>query len=223
MITLQQCITSARVAADAVWGTVGPRAFTWQSCLTANRFQAKLARRGGVPADIGCSSLAQFLSKHRDATAEDLFRFAIADEIDPMSWNRAPPSLRAAVEVFRATFLVLLRLHEADEADAAGKKKVPELTPVNVKDWRKAYSIDEVEDAMCQRAGKDKVKEAVDKIQRIAASVELPPPPAPAPPPEGTKVGYGLVWGNKEVVTVPILEERGRKYPRRNPRNGGKA
>lgn len=97
MITLGTAIAAAEQAARTVWKYAeGPAAFSWRDTFKTS---------GMV--------LAQFVAARPDAPAKDLYRFAVADEAEPAAWERLPPSLRVAFEVFRGTFLALYREIEA--------------------------------------------------------------------------------------------------------------
>lgn len=68
----------------------------------------------GLGAGVYVGVLARFVREHPDATAAELYRFATAGEFAARPWDSAPLQLRVALEVFRATYLALLRLIEAD-------------------------------------------------------------------------------------------------------------
>ncbi len=92
-LTLPSAIAAADAAAGLIWERCdGPSAFGWRHALA-----------------FGAPTLAQFLLIRREASAEQLYGFAVAGETAPAAWRDLPPPLRVAIEVFRATFLVLLR------------------------------------------------------------------------------------------------------------------
>ena len=101
-ITMGMAIAAAEQAARTVWKYAeGPTAFAWRDAF----------RMSGMV-------LAQFVAARPEATAADLYRFAVADEAAPAAWEDLPPSLRVAFEVFRGTFAALYR--EMEAARAAG-------------------------------------------------------------------------------------------------------
>jgi hypothetical protein len=93
-LSLKNAINAADLVARAVWTACGaPTVFGWRDGL------------GRVRPGV----LAQFAAARPDATAEALYRFAVADDPDAKGWREIPPALRCAVEVFRGTFLALYR------------------------------------------------------------------------------------------------------------------
>lgn len=101
-LTLERAILYARNAADTVWSRIGPTGFNWLDTL-------------------GCHAtvLAQFVAARPDAPASALYHFAVMDQRDAAQWVHLPPELRVAIEIFRATFLILYQAGKA-EAKATG-------------------------------------------------------------------------------------------------------
>jgi hypothetical protein len=92
--------------ADTAWGRLaGPKAFRWHDAL-------------GHRPDV----LAQWLLMRRaqpdrvEATAADLYAFAVVSMRGARPWDEIPAPLRVAVEVFRASFLTLVREYETSPA-----------------------------------------------------------------------------------------------------------
>lgn len=107
-MTNQDAIRSAHKAANAVYGRG-----SWTMAL------------GNLPGEV----LARFVSQNRDAPAEALYRFAVARDIGARPWSMAPQNLRVACEIFRATYLVLLRLVAEAEENAKAAARVRRRVP----------------------------------------------------------------------------------------------
>lgn len=107
-MTRDQAIAAAARCAAVAWGTAGgPEAFAWHDGL------------GYRP-----SILAQYVSANRRASAMDLYRFCVSGQPAAARWHALPPAQRAALEVFRATLIVLLFEIETETARAAAREAV---------------------------------------------------------------------------------------------------
>lgn len=111
-LTHSTAVFAADAAANVVWSRCGaPGAFRWRDALPASE-----------------TTLAQFLALRREATAEQLYTFAVAGETAPPAWREIPVALRVALEVFRGTFLVLLAEIEAKTETSGSTVAISYLT-----------------------------------------------------------------------------------------------
>jgi hypothetical protein len=61
------------------------------------------------------ADLAEFVERQQSANAAALYAYAVAPNIHAATWSEVPRSLRTAIEIFRASYLMLLDLVLVEE------------------------------------------------------------------------------------------------------------
>jgi hypothetical protein len=127
-VTLADIIACADANATRVWTLAGgPAAFFWHEGLT-----------------LGPGPLAQWAAGDPGRPAPLLYAIATA-QTDAVPWEETPPALRCALEVFRATVVVLMaeraHIRAPSGAHTAPGALAPTPQPSNVRALRPAGSV----------------------------------------------------------------------------------
>lgn len=102
----EDALVIAERSADVAWRVLkAPKPFTWVEALDPP---------GGLV------DLCRWVEANTECTAPELYYHAMRDEPRPVPWLGLPRELRVAVEIFRATYRVLLA--EVQLSDVSGRR-----------------------------------------------------------------------------------------------------